>query len=58
MNRPDIKIGFNWAARDYKTIEPMWSGLLQAGGGAFTSSVGFVGIDIYPGTWTQPISDK
>jgi hypothetical protein len=53
--RPDVKIGFNWAAgmSPCKT-EPFWSQLRQLGGTAFTSAVGWVGIDVYPGTWSAP----
>ena len=51
--RPEILIGFNWAAGDNPaTTEPMWAALKQAGGTAFTQAVGFVGVNIYPGTWT------
>ena len=53
--RPDVKVGFNWAAGNSPcTTEPMWSRLRAAGGSAFTSSVGWVGIDVYPGTWSAP----
>lgn len=53
--RPDVKVGFNWAAGSSPcTTEPMWSQLKAAGGSAFTSSVGWVGIDVYPGTWSAP----
>jgi hypothetical protein len=53
--RPDVKIGFNWAAgRSPCTAQPFWSKLKRAGGRAFTSAVGWVGIDIYPGTWSAP----
>lgn len=55
--RPDILIGFNWAAGESPTTtEPMWAGLKQAGGSAFTQAVGFVGVNVYPGTWTAPIT--
>jgi hypothetical protein len=53
--RPDVKVGFNWAAGNSPcSTEPMWSQLKAAGGSAFTSSVGWVGIDVYPGTWSAP----
>ncbi|HEX3833215.1 MAG TPA: hypothetical protein VHW04_14660 [Solirubrobacteraceae bacterium] len=53
--RSDVKVGFNWAAGNSPcTTEPMWSQLKAAGGSAFTSSVGWVGIDVYPGTWSAP----
>jgi hypothetical protein len=34
----------------------MWTALKQAGGSAFTHAVGFVGVNIYPGTWTPPLA--
>ncbi len=53
--RPDVRVGFNWAAGDTpSTTEPIWSQLRAAGGDAFTSAVGWVGIDVYPGTWSAP----
>lgn len=53
--RPDVKVGFNWAAGNSPcATEPMWSQLKTAGGSAFTSAVGWVGIDVYPGTWSAP----
>jgi hypothetical protein len=53
--RPDVKVGFNWAAGHSPcTTEPMWSQLKDAGGSSFTSSVGWVGLDVYPGTWSAP----
>jgi hypothetical protein len=53
--RPDVKIGFNWAAGASPcSADPFWSKLRQAGGGAFTSAVGWVGVDVYPGTWSPP----
>jgi hypothetical protein len=53
--RPDVKIGFNWAAgRSPCSSQAFWSKLKRAGGRAFTSAVGWVGIDIYPGTWSAP----
>lgn len=53
--RPDIRIGFNWAAGNSPcTPDPLFAQLLHAGGSAFVSAVGWVGIDIYPGTWSAP----
>ena len=53
--RTDVSVGFNWAAGSSPcTTEPMWSQLRAAGGSAFTSSVGWVGVDVYPGTWSAP----
>lgn len=57
--RPDILIGFNWAAgpRPGRT-EPIWARLKRAGGRAFTRAVGFVAVDVYPGTWSGPASSS
>jgi hypothetical protein len=53
--RADVRVGFNWAAGSSpSTTEPMWSALRSAGGDAFTSAVGFVGVNVYPGTWSPP----
>lgn len=53
--RPDVGVGFNWAAGNSPcTNEPMWSQLKASGGNAFISAVGWVGIDVYPGTWSAP----
>ncbi|MHB8693539.1 MAG: hypothetical protein ACYDHH_20060 [Solirubrobacteraceae bacterium] len=53
--RADVRIGFNWAAgMSPCTTEPFWSQLRQLGGASFTSAVGWVGIDVYPGTWSAP----
>jgi hypothetical protein len=53
--RPDVKVGFNWAAGSSPcTTEPIWAQLRAAGGSAFVAAVGWVGIDVYPGTWSPP----
>lgn len=55
--RPDILIGFNWAAgRHPARTEPIWGKLKRAGGSAFTRAVGFVAVNVYPGTWSAPLS--
>lgn len=57
--RSDVLVGFNWAAGSTPTTtEPMWSQLLQAGGSAFTAAVGFVAVNVYPGTWSPPSSSS
>ena len=57
--RPDVRVGFNWAAGESPCATgPMWSQLRAAGGRAFESSVGFVGIDVYPGTWSPPLQSS
>lgn len=53
--RPDIGIGFNWAAGTTPCQpDPFFSALKQAGGKALAESTGWVGIDVYPGTWSPP----
>jgi len=53
--RPDIRIGFNWAAGETPCrLDPFFAELARAGGSAFADSVGWVGIDVYPGTWSPP----
>jgi hypothetical protein len=53
--RPDIGVGFNWAAGGSGCeLDPFFARLRQAGGSAFVHAVGWVGIDVYPGTWTAP----
>jgi hypothetical protein len=55
--RPDILIGFNWAAGLHPAItEPMWSQLRRSGGRAFSHAVGFVAVSVYPGVWTPRAS--
>lgn len=53
--RPDIKIGFNWAAGTTPCQpDPFFTALRQAGGHALAAATGWVGIDVYPGTWSPP----
>ena len=53
--RPDIRIGFNWAAGNTPCQpDPFFSELRRAGGPALAAAVGWVGIDLYPGTWSAP----
>jgi hypothetical protein len=56
-HRPDIGIGFNFAAsgRPCATM-PFWPALRRAGGAAFRAAVGWVGINVYPGTWSPPFT--
>lgn len=55
LGRSGVRVGFNWAAGSFPTTtEPMWAALRQAGGPAFTSAVGFVAVNVYPGTWSPP----
>lgn len=53
--RPDVGIGFNWAADGSPcTTTDFWGELRAAGGDAFVRSVDWVGVDVYPGTWSAP----
>ena len=53
--RPDIRIGFNWSAGTTPCQpDPFFSALRQAGGKALAEATGWVGIDVYPGTWSAP----
>jgi hypothetical protein len=53
--RPDIGIGFNWAAGGSPCQrDPFFAGLRRVGGSAFVSAAAWVGIDVYPGTWSPP----
>jgi hypothetical protein len=53
--RPDIRIGFNWAPGTTPCQpDPFFSALEQAGGQALAEATGWVGIDVYPGTWSAP----
>jgi hypothetical protein len=53
--RPDIRIGFNWAPGT-RPCQPdsFFSALRRAGGQALADATDWVGIDIYPGTWSAP----
>jgi hypothetical protein len=53
--RPDMRIGFNWAAGNTPCQpDPFFSEIRRVGGEAFAAAVGWVGIDVYPGTWSAP----
>jgi hypothetical protein len=53
--RPDIRIGFNWAPGTTAChADPFFAALRQAGGQALSAATGWVGIDVYPGTWSAP----
>lgn len=53
--RDDVGVGFNWAAGESPCArDAFWSQLRSIGGRALTSSVGWVGVDVYPGTWSAP----
>lgn len=49
--RSDIRVGLNYAAGNARLN---WEGLKLIGGSAFDAAVGFVGVNIYPGTWSSP----
>jgi hypothetical protein len=46
-----LKVGFNWAYATDAGQAGFWTALAQ-GGSAFARSVDWVGLDIYPGTWS------
>lgn len=48
-----LKVGFNWAYATDSGQVWFWRTLAK-GGSAFASSVDWVGLDIYPGTWSPP----
>ena len=47
----DLKVGFNWAYATDSRQAGFWKALAK-GGSAFARSVDWVGLDIYPGTWS------
>lgn len=51
--RTDIRIGFNWAASGSAGPDVrFWRELRGLGGRRFIAAVDWVGVDIYPGTWS------
>lgn len=53
--RRDIGIGVNWAAGSRPcSSSRFWRALRRAGGTPFVRAVAWVGVDVYPGTWTAP----
>jgi hypothetical protein len=53
--RRDIGIGLNWAAGARPCSDGrFWRSLRRAGGRTFVDAVDWVGVDIYPGTWSRP----
>jgi hypothetical protein len=50
-----VKVGFNWAYATDSGESAFWK-YLARGGRAFTSSLDWVGLDVYPGTWGPPIN--
>lgn len=49
VGRRDLAIGFNVATG---AAPSFWRGLRALGGRAFGRAVGWVGVDLYPGTWS------
>lgn len=57
--RRDVGIGLNWAAGSRPCGDGrFWRTLRRAGGKRFVSSVSWVGVDIYPGTWSRPTRSR
>ncbi|MSW51251.1 MAG: hypothetical protein F2817_10250 [Actinobacteria bacterium] len=53
--RSDVGVGLNWAADGSPcTTSGFWGALRATGGRAFTDAVDWVGVDVYPGTWSAP----
>jgi hypothetical protein len=50
-----IAIGFNWALATDAAESAFWSYLGAHGGSTFVSSLDWVGLDAYPGTWGPSI---
>jgi hypothetical protein len=50
-----VKVGFNWAYATDSGETAFWR-YLAKGGPAFASSLDWVGLDVYPGTWVPPIA--
>jgi hypothetical protein len=49
-----LAIGFNWAFSSDPAEGRFWRYLRQRGGRRFVRCVDWVGLDIYPGTWSTP----
>jgi hypothetical protein len=52
LGRRDLGIGFN--AANGEGGRRFWRALRRAGGTEFRRAVGYVGLDVYPGTWPTP----
>jgi len=51
--RADVRVGFNWAAAgDPGPADAFWRDLRRLGGRRFVAAVDWVGVDVYPGTWS------
>jgi hypothetical protein len=50
-----LKVGFNWSYETGRGQPAFWRYLHRRGGAAFARAVGWVGLDVYPGTWGLPI---
>ncbi|MGH2859763.1 MAG: hypothetical protein ACRDMJ_19990 [Solirubrobacteraceae bacterium] len=50
-----LEVGFNWAYETGGGEASFWRYLHRHGGDAFARAVDWVGLDVYPGTWGQPI---
>jgi hypothetical protein len=50
-----LRIGFNWAYRtDPASETSFWQALRDRGGPEFVSSLDYIGLDVYPGTFFPP----
>jgi hypothetical protein len=50
-----VKVGFNWANSSDSGEPAFWQYLGSHGGRAFATSLDWVGLDAYPGTWGPPL---
>ncbi|MFL5846079.1 MAG: polysaccharide deacetylase family protein [Solirubrobacteraceae bacterium] len=55
IGRTDLPVGFTYAYRWNPQSDAAFFTALAAGGDAFRSALGFVGLDVYPGTFYPPV---
>jgi hypothetical protein len=56
--RQDVGVGINWAAGENPCGgSAFWASLRRDGGSALAGALAWVGIDVYPGTWSGPSAD-
>ena len=55
IGRPDLTFGFTYAYRWNPSSDAQFWTALAAGGPAFRRALGFVGVDLYPGTFYPPV---
>ncbi|MCW2989903.1 MAG: put [Solirubrobacterales bacterium] len=55
IGRTDLRMGFTYAYRWNPESDAAFWTALAAGGDAFRKALGFVGLDVYPGTFYPPV---